>query len=744
VPTDEIIEIDKEQIIQILAPDGPLSKFLKGFESREQQVKMMSDIIDAYNNRHIALIEAGTGTGKSLAYLIPAILWHQIHKERTVISTNTINLQEQLLNKDIPLLTRALNIECKAVLVKGMGNYLCMRKLDEVKLELALMSRQEKEELEQIEAWASTTRDGSRSSLPIVPSGGTWERVGAEYDTCNRKECPHFEECFYFKARRNSHDANILIVNHHLLCSDLISRMESEDEESGLLPSYNRVILDEAHNFEEVATDFFASRLSQNGLMRTLYRLSSERQSKAIGKLPVLKAQIQECYRKGDPKDVTTLLNRLTIDLPALRWDVYHCAEQACEAFQQFARILSTSSKDDEIAPGEIKLRIQPHHQTHPLWIKEVAEAAKRLLDIIEKFVQSLDALSVDVGQVKNDKLREATKGTLFDIKALGGRLMEAATVLHDFIDPVIPIDKVRWIELQTQRSAPNTCLMDANLDVSKDLAHYLFKRFHTTVLVSATLTTNQKFDFIRRRLGLVPALLDERVVTENIYDSPFDYPNQALLVVPTNLPLPTQPEFTKAAVEAIWMAIQASRGNAFVLFTSYQMLKACFEALNERLQKHRYHPLKQGDTNRQSLINKFKTTDRSVLFGTDSFWEGVDVAGDALRCVIIVKLPFKVPSEPIIQARCESINEKGGDAFRDYSLPTAIVKFKQGFGRLIRNKRDRGCIVCLDGRLHAKGYGKQFLNSLPPCRQLFAPMEEAQAQMEEFYRRTYHFLCNK
>ena len=739
--TSKLEGLNIEEILKLLDANGPLSHFFKGFEPRKQQSQMMRDILKAYNKSEIALIEAGTGTGKSLAYLIPALLWQQRFKERTVISTNTINLQEQLLNKDIPLLTRALNIECKPALVKGMGNYICLRKFNEAKQELPLMSSLEISELELIEEWLDCTQDGSRSSLSIVPSAATWEKVGAEHDTCNHKDCPHYKECFYFKARKAASEANILIVNHHLLCYDLVSRNEEEKEqETTLLPHYTRVILDEAHHFEEIATDFFAAKISQMGLLRTLSRLSSEKQGKPSGKLNLLLQQIYDCYRKGDPKEVSQLLNRLNIDLPSQRWEVRDLIDKACDAFQHFAKLMASGLKSEEdIQAGEVKLRLLPYHQTHPFWINQIDAAAKGFMAAIEKYGQALDALVIDTAKIKNEKLNEMTKSTLFDIKALTNRLQEGAVILKEFIAPEIPINKVRWIEFQLQRSSSNTSLLDAKLDISSDLAKYLFNRMNTTILVSATLTTNQSFAFIRKRLGLTPEWMEARNINESIYEAPFDYEQQALFAIPTNLPSPSHPAFTQAAAEAIWKAIQASRGNAFILFTSYSLLKGCYDLLYERLKEQRFNPMKQGDTNRQALINQFKKTDRSVLFGTDSFWEGVDVAGEALRCVIIVKLPFKVPTEPMTQARSEAILANDGDPFFDYALPTAIVKFKQGCGRLIRNKKDRGCILCLDNRLLLKSYGRLFLNSLPPCRQLFVEMDELQKQMEDFYRRTYH-----
>lgn len=737
VDTDKL---NVEAALEILSPTGPLANGLKGFEPRREQKEMMRNVLDAYNGNQVALIEAGTGTGKSLAYLIPAMLWATETGERTVISTNTITLQEQLLNKDIPLISKALNLNLKAVLVKGMHNYLCLRKFFDTQQELLLLTPQEAEEMQKIEVWQESTPDGSRSSLPFSPSGAVWERISAENDTCNRNACPYYQQCHFFKARRQASEAQLLIVNHHLLFADLVFRADNDNfKDQAILPSYTRIILDEAHNIEDIATDYFASRISQVDLMRLTARLTTEKKGQANGKLPLLKEKIIGHFRKDFSSDVSSILSRLNVDLPGLRRDLLQQAHETFSAFFEFTQSAQPSSSDEHPV-GESKLRILPHHHTHKDWKERLMPLSKALSESIQRYAQALIAIITDLKQLKNPVLDELLKGICFEISALAERLSSTCAVIERFTAVVTPAEKVRWIELQHFKTMINTALVDADLDISKILVEQLFSRFSTIILCSATLTTNKQFHFIRNRLGLTKELFPNRAVREHIYNSPFDFPKQALMAIPTDIPNPTDPTFVKEATEKIWQTIQSSRGNAFVLFTSYTMLKTCFDKLESRLKENRYNALKQGDDDRQVLLNKFKSTNYSVLFGTDSFWEGVDVAGDALRCVIIVKLPFRVPSDPLIQARSEAITSNGGDPFMDYSLPQAIVKFKQGFGRLIRNRRDRGCIVCLDTRLITKRYGKLFLSSLPQCQQVFATNNELQDQLKDFYRKT-HFL---
>lgn len=730
--------INVEQALKILQPDGILSRLLQGFESRDPQQKMMRDIIEAYNRSAITLIEAGTGTGKSLAYLIPAMLWAHQYNERTLISTNTIALQEQLIHKDIPFLTKALNLGVKAALIKGMSNYLCLRKLSEVREEFLLLPPDETKEIEKIEEWSSKTNDGSRSDLSFAITPQTWERVCAESDTCNHKQCPHFDDCFFFKARRKASDAQILVVNHHLLFTDLAYRSDTDPKRTGVLPNYTKVILDEAHHVEDVATEHLSMRLSQLGILRTLGILASEKQ----GKLTQLKEKLDKYFRKDTPKAVTGILSRMIIDLPGMRRDLLTQIANTFDTYMEFARSLQIRSgfQEDSVS-GEIKLRVLSAHHNHPDWVSRVVPNTKQLIDSLTHYIQSLNSLENELRLLKDERLEEQTKSLRFDITAFATRLTKACEVLKSFIGAAPDTSAVRWIEVQSMRTGLNVNLVITELDIAPRLATSLFNPFSTIVLCSATLATNQQFDFIRKRLGLVKELLKPVDVSEHIYSSPFNFQQQALLAIPTDMPYPNSPDFIRAASENIWQAIQASRGNAFVLFTSYTMLRTCYQYLAERMAQHRYPALKQGDENRHSLLRKFRDTDRSVLFGTDSFWEGVDVVGDALRCVIIVKLPFKVPSEPIVQARSEAITAKGGDPFMEYSLPNAIVKFKQGFGRLIRNKRDRGCIVCLDTRLVTKDYGRQFLNSLPVCQQLIAPSTMLHQQMSEFYRKTHYLV---
>jgi ATP-dependent DNA helicase DinG len=720
-------KIDKEKAVALLKQGSPLSSIIKDFEPRDQQHSMLRNIIEAYNENQIALIEAGTGTGKSIAYLIPALLWAVQNKERTLISTHTINLQEQLIHKDIPLAVKALGIQVKAVLVKGMSNYICLRKVEDARWEKHFLTGFEANEFEAVESWSELTHDGSLSDLTFVPSRNLWEKVSAEADTCNQKKCPFFKNCHFFKARRIAEEAQILVANHSLLFADLAFRQDTEKEkDQGILPDYRRIILDEAHNIEDVATEFFAKKVSHLQIFRLINRLGSETQ----GKLSLLNRKLHQHHKYPEGGRYVSIHNKLTIDLPGTRSDLL---QQLTDTFQAYQGFIQSVFFQDRI----YKWRLLPRHMEHPIWSNEVILQSYRLIEICKKYVLTIQHLDADFDNINDSRLEEQLNGLRHEVNALARRLKDIQTNLEGFISKMIIPSQVRWVEMQQLKNMTNYTLIEADINVAKPLAESLFSKFPTVILCSATLTTNQAFDFFKKRLGLTSELLPNRVISENIYSSPFDYSKQALLGVPLDMPDPSNPDFVPAVCEKIWNTVRISRGNAFILFTSYDMLTMCYDRLRERLTESNFCILKHGEATRKSLLERFRATESSILFGTDSFWQGVDVVGDALRCVILVKLPFKVPTEPLMQARTEAIIAEGGDPFYEYAVPNAIVKFKQGFGRLIRNNQDRGCILCLDPRLATKRYGKLFLNSLPPCRQILATSEVIQRQMIDFYRST-------
>lgn len=724
--------LDVERVVSLLEAGGPISRVLKNFETRKEQIEMLKKLVEAFNKGAVALIEAGTGTGKSIAYLLPALLYASLYGERVVISTHTISLQEQILKKDIPLLMNALGIQVKVMLVKGMGNYPCLRKLSEAEHEKLFLAPSEREMLDKIHALAKAEK--SRSEFPFQPTAQMWELTGAEHESCDGSACSFNSECSYMNARRSAQEARILIVNHHLLFADLAARAEAQNYANpAILPAYGRLVIDEAHNLEEIATEYFSTKLSRLDILKTLSRLSSEKQgAKEQGRLPQLKEKVQSL---SDATIGTPLSKLLTLDLPARRRDLLQFLTQLFHSLDQV---------QEGIAPGleEKKIRLRQGHFDLKHWTGEVQPQARRARDALMHYAQDLEGIEPLMNEEGSNRLLEQTKTTLLEIKSLAKKIRGAAEVLEKLVEHPPTSQEIRWIESRFSKHGLNVSLVQASLDISKLLLQRLFEPLNTVALVSATLTARGSFEYLKERVGL--SELPERLLIELSVDSPFNYEEQALFIVPKDMPDPSSSAFMPAAVKLILDAVEASHGNAFILFTSHQTMKAFYEELENTLREKRFHPLCQGHESTSALLKKFVATDRSVLFGTDSFWEGVDVAGEALRLVVIAKLPFKVPSDPLIEARSEALLTKGKSPFYHLLLPQAAIKLKQGFGRLIRKKNDRGCILCLDGRVMGKGYGKYFLSSLPKCPLVWTPAEEIKKVMTDFFRKTYHLTTCK
>lgn len=705
----------KEQLLALIfSKEGLLSRSLKNFEERAGQKEMSQRILEAYEEDRIALIEAGTGTGKSLAYLVPAVYWALKHQEKTVITTHTIALQEQLLHKDIPFLLKVMDLQLSACLVKGMGNYLCLRKLYELQSQPLLFSLEESKEVQSVEKWAEQTQEGSRSDIPFPVSSTTWEKVAAEGESCNHVHCPHYKECFFFKARKAAEDAQLLIVNHHLLLADIEKRRRNPGQES-ILPPYQRLVIDEAHHLEDIALESFAQRLDRIAFLRQLAKLHSETHPER-SRLSLLRVALASLRTIPPP-----LLQKLEIDLPAQK---RHCQEHLEETFAKLTHFF-----EDLVLEKEGKCRINASQAQHPFWREEIIPSLQSLAEEIHRFALGIKGVLSDLEEFKGTSFYEKLSLHLLEMQALALRFEQTALFLENFSQDEPKEKRVRWFE----KNGANVALVDASLDISTVLSEQLFSQQRTSVLCSATIAPARSFQFIKARLGLD---CQEDKIAEEIFDSPFNYKERALFAVPTDLPLPSDPRFLAEATQTMAEAIGISKGSTFLLFTSYDMLQQCHRILSATDLSRKFPFLKQGDLPRHQLLEQFKQREGSVLFATDSFWEGVDVPGEALRCVIIAKLPFSVPSDPLYQAYAESLEKEGLDPFFDYSVPSAVIKFKQGFGRLMRKNDDRGCVLCLDHRIVKKSYGKHFLQSLPSCQTCFAPKSSVLSEMKAFYQR--------
>lgn len=716
--------LDAGTVAAALAPTGAVGAALDGYEHRPQQLAMLRAVATAFNDEAVLCVEAGTGTGKSLAYLVPALAWCAANQERVVVSTHTITLQEQLVRKDLPLLVERAGFAAKVALVKGRGNYLCQRKAAQAAAQpQQLVEDEHVAELRAVLAWAKQTRDGSLADLPVRPRPEVWEQVVSENDNCLRARCPHYSTCFFYSARRAAAAADVLVVNHHLLMADLALRAAVGDyTQSGVLPPSTRVIIDEAHHLEDVATSYFGVQVSLAMLERVFGRLQSRR-SPGKGVLPALALALDAIDEPGDAPLATGAAHwidsRLLPASSTLPIDAEQCFSTLLLAFETLPE-----------RRGD-KLRVTPALRETAFWRALVADTAR--------LASALDAFATDIGPVLerlaglSESVPPQVRYLGTELGALRGRLEALAAALLAF--PAEDAASCAWIERRTRARGASLSLHRAPIEVGPQLAAALFKPFKTAVLTSATLTVGGRFDYLQRRVGLERVDPPERVETLRVA-SPFDFANQALLAVPDDLPDATQPAYEPACQRVMAQLLAHTRGGTFLLFTSYAALDRAWRALEPGLRAGGFQPLRQGELGRSVLLRRFVADPRAVLFATDSFWEGVDVRGDALRCVVIARLPFRVPTEPLEEARVEAIAERGGDPFAEHTVPQAVIKLQQGFGRLIRSRTDRGAVVILDSRVVRKRYGRIFLESLPPARRVIGPTGAIVDEVGRFFEK--------
>jgi ATP-dependent DNA helicase DinG len=635
---------------EIFGTNGLIAKHHKEYEHRAGQIKMAEAVLRAFEDKKHLIVEAGTGTGKTMAYLVPAIAYALAKNKRVIISTGTKNLQEQLMEKDIPFLQKVMPKKFTASYMKGRSNYACLYRIKKAESQPILEGLDEMDYFDEVRHWSRESETGDRSELVNLPENlSFWGRINAKSETCIGQKCPDFEPCFVTRMRERAEEADIVIVNHHLFFADLNIR---GNEYGRVLPDYGAVIFDEAHLVEDIAADYFGFQISS--------------------------FQVEELARDTDALPIT--------DAVASRHLTKNAAKIIGLADQFWTRFTQVRNQDgrfplmtNAFAQKTVKGDIQP---------TLLGEAYFAFDQALEQLENAVDVFA--------DKLTEA--------ESLVRRIRQTRFDL-DFICTQSEKNYVYWLE----KRGKGMFLRASPIDVSALLQEKLFDKMETVVMTSATLSSNGKFDFIKDRLGL-----DGRNIETLVAPSAFDYQKQAVIYLPKAMPDPRAPEFSQMAANEIIKLLQVTNGRAFVLSTSNSSMNALYELVSTRVN---FPCFIQGSMSKAGLLDKFRQTPNAVLFATSSFWQGVDVRGEQLSCVIIDKLPFAVPSDPIVAARTRFIDENGGKSFFDYSVPQAVITLKQGIGRLIRSKTDRGVIALLDPRLKTKSYGRDFLNSLPRCR---------------------------
>ena len=718
---DTRTRLDPDAVAHDLGPEGPIALQHARYEDREGQRAMAAAIATVYNDGGVALLEAGTGVGKSLGYLVPALRWAAANGERTIVSTNTINLQEQLVGKDLPFLARALGDQkVRFALLKGWRNYLCKARLEQATGGAAqLFDHGTAAELATLVAWAERTVDGSLADLPTPPRPEVWDEVSAEGDLCTRMKCAHFDSCFVFTARRAAAQADVIVVNHHLLLADLAVRRAAQNwEDAAVLPAYGRLIVDEGHHLEDAAANHLGATVTRRGLQRLVNRL--DRRGKGL--LPVL------ALRLSASKD---LLSTASLDLldAKLAPSVRGLRDKSALLFD----LLDTFMQE----AGQPVVRLTPSFASHPVWSAGLTRSLEDTLGEIELLGEGLRLVRERIEG--SARLDEQLTPLLNEMRAVARRLQTAGDGLRRALAPPADDDSVRWVEVRGRERS--VAVSSVPLDLAPILREDLFRRLDSVIVTSATLTASsgavapdaRRFDFLVARLGLDDP---ELTPTTAVYPSPFSYATHSLLAIPSDIPAPNvDADGHRDAVTRVVLDVaEASNGGLFVLFTSHREVRQLANELRTRGVEGRWPLLVHGDDSRDALLTRFREAGQAILLGTASFWEGVDVPGDALRGLVIAKLPFRVPTDPMTAAQCEAIAARGGDAFAEFMLPHASLRLKQGFGRLIRTSTDRGVVVVCDPRIVTKRYGKGLLEALPPARRMIGRWGTVLKGVRAFY----------
>ena len=707
VKPKEIKKLDTESTALYLENGGPLSQQSESYEERPVQVELLRRIAETFNKNGIGIFEAGTGVGKSYAYLIPSMLWAHENKERVVISTGTINLQQQLCEKDIPAAEKIIGKKIKSVLLKGRQNYICLRRLEDAGNERELFG-DDTEQFDKIAEFAKTSATGTISDLSFRPHDTVWSRVKSESDACMGPRCPYHSQCFVMKARKEAAGAQIIVVNHHLLFADIESRMNGVGyDDQAVLPPYRHIIFDEAHGIENAATSFFSENVSKFQILKQVNLLYRRRKNSEAGYLCTVAILSSNEEKAADAYSIVSRIKSAINDLETAAQDLLKdgYTVRLCDATaRDFGPVLTLAAS-------------------------------------LARAITELTSLGRELAEGVSEEDKSA--GAFWEAKLVLRHLENTVVLLNDFSAWDEKRDLVFWLQkkflppdassARDEGSRQYTVFTRTPLDIAPLMNTGVFEPMESVVCTSATLEINRDFGYWMRRTGV--SFADSGRILSGEFPSPFPYSTNLLFAVPKDAPLPDKNamEYQPYIEQAVARLITAAQGRTLVLFTSYDSLRNAYNDVKLMLPGFDGALLKQGDDDNARLLDLFRRDTSSVLFATDSFWQGVDVPGESLSQVIIVKLPFSVPNDPVFTARAEAVEKRGGNSFMELSLPEAVIKFRQGFGRLIRRGDDRGTVIVLDRRIYEKYYGRIFLNSIPQSKRMYENLDEIVDKVASF-----------
>ena len=714
------LPLSADEVAELLGRDGPFAARLPSYECRDEQQQMARAIAEAFNTGHHLLVEAGTGVGKSVAYLVPSILWATTNHTPVVISTNTKNLQAQLFDKDIPLVRAALGVAFSAALIKGRLNYVCLRKLEAQAVHGGMdLEPAQRRALASVLVWLASTRTGDLAEALAGAEdagGGLAAALTSTGEECRGAQCAHRRKCFLYRARRKAQSADIVVANHAVVLKEM-----GAEEGSPVLPPYGQLVFDEAHNLEDAATSLLSREISLTRLRAPMHRLTRPgRRGAMAGFVPALLAQVEGAADRLDATRVAAVRAhgaRLLAALPAVD-------PAAARFFEHLAGVVKSAGARESV-------RLWPDRKAEPWW-GELDAARAALAAAIDPVRRATQDLATAVGLLDPSVLPDVGDAAQ-DLTAVGLWLLEFTGDM-EVVFGAGDGNGVAWVE-RVSPAAGGARAWSAPVRVGPGLAEALYSCKHSVIFASATLTAGGSFTFMRKRLG-IDQVNPERV-TELILGTPFDYERQCRVVVPMFLPEPGGQDaaYAVALGELLGEVFRRTQGRGLALFTSFEMLRKTARVVRDGLDGTGIRVLEQGVSgSREGITETFRKDIRSVLLGAQSFWEGVDVVGESLSCLVVARLPFAVFTDPVVAARCEQIESEGGQAFTDYALPGAVIRFRQGFGRLIRHRTDRGMVIVADRRILAKPYGRWFRRSLPVATVPAEDRDQFLAGIEAFF----------